>query len=460
MRLKTCKQVVLGCLCGFLAPAFLCRGGEIHTHKAPLYWSVYEYAREMELAGIPYHEMDLSSAQWDAVIDMMSTKFKSHGYDMICTDGFLPQTARDGSVYMTHYGSMPLKRLISKCRVNGMRVGVYDNPLWIKGDLDAKVPGTDYTLRSLTRNSQDQVLYPEVTDRPDFTWVVTDHPGAREYIDGFFKHYHDMGVNFVRMDFMCWYEDGDPGRDYPVTCGYGRERYERGLAYICESASKYGIFTSIVMPELYNDGELERKYCNMTRIVQDTNIGGWHHFSSFNRGRIYDRWPYADNQMDGFTHWSHIGGKGKIILDGDFLRLNKCANDDERRSQVSLQLIAGGPVTIADTPETIGNLDKFYTNEELLALNTDGFIGKPLSDEIDSEGSCIWYGTMSNGDVVMAMFNREEAPRKMSVNLSEIGLSGEYKVRDLWKHADESAVESVFTVTVPRHGCKVVKLTK
>lgn len=259
---------------------------------------------------------------------------------------------------------------------------------------------------------------------------------------------------------MCWYEDGDPGRDYPVTCGYGRERYERGLAYICESASKYGIFTSIVMPELYNDGELERKYCNMTRIVQDTNIGGWHHFSSFNRGKIYDRWPYADNQMDGFTHWSHIGGKGKIILDGDFLRLNKCANDDERRSQVSLQLIAGGPVTIADTPETIGNLDKFYTNEELLALNTDGFIGKPLSDEIDSEGSCIWYGTMSNGDVVMAMFNREEAPRKMSVNLSEIGLYGEYKVRDLWKHADESAVESVFTVTVPRHGCKVVKLTK
>lgn len=89
----------------------------------------------------------------------------------------------------------------------------------------------------------------------------------------------------------------------------------------------------------------------MTRIVQDTNIGGWHHFSSFNRGTIYDRWPYADNQMDGFTHWSHIGGRGKIILDGDFLRLNKCTTDHERRSQVSLQLIAGGPVAIADTPK-------------------------------------------------------------------------------------------------------------
>lgn len=50
--------------------------GDIHKYKAPLYWTIYEYAREMELAGIPYDQMDLSSDQWDAVIDMMATKFK------------------------------------------------------------------------------------------------------------------------------------------------------------------------------------------------------------------------------------------------------------------------------------------------------------------------------------------------------------------------------------------------
>ena len=43
--------------------------GDIHKYKAPLYWTIYEYAREMELAGIPYDQMDLSSDQWDAVID-------------------------------------------------------------------------------------------------------------------------------------------------------------------------------------------------------------------------------------------------------------------------------------------------------------------------------------------------------------------------------------------------------
>ena len=88
---------------------------------------------------------------------------------------------------------MPLKELIRRAKAKGLRVGVYDNPLWIKGNPDSKVPGTDYTLRSLTRNPQDVVMFPDVTDRPDFTWLVTDHPGAREYIDGWFKHYHDMG---------------------------------------------------------------------------------------------------------------------------------------------------------------------------------------------------------------------------------------------------------------------------
>lgn len=134
--------------------------GDIHKYKAPLYWTIYEYAREMELAGIPYDQMDLSSDQWDAVIDMMATKFKPYGYNMICTDGFLPQKARDGGIYMSHYGSMPLKELVRRAKEKGLKVGIYDNPLWIKGNLDSKVPGTNYSLRSLTRNPQDKVLYP------------------------------------------------------------------------------------------------------------------------------------------------------------------------------------------------------------------------------------------------------------------------------------------------------------
>ena len=36
--------------------------------------------------------------------------------------------------------------------------------------------------------------------KDQFGWVVTDHPGAEQYFEGFFKHYSDLGVKFVRMD--------------------------------------------------------------------------------------------------------------------------------------------------------------------------------------------------------------------------------------------------------------------
>ena len=87
-----------------------------HNYKSPLYWTIYEYAREWELAGVPYDQMDLTSDQWDAVIDMMATRFKPYGYDMICTDGFLPQLARDGGIYMSHYGS---QRACKACESKG-----------------------------------------------------------------------------------------------------------------------------------------------------------------------------------------------------------------------------------------------------------------------------------------------------------------------------------------------------
>ena len=38
-------------------------------------------------------------------------------------------------------------------------------------------------------------------------------------IDGFFKHYHDLGVDFIRMDFLSWYKDGfdrNMGRELAV----------------------------------------------------------------------------------------------------------------------------------------------------------------------------------------------------------------------------------------------------
>lgn len=432
--------------------------GEIHTYKAPLYWSVYEYCYEQSQQGVAESDMDISAEEWDRIIDWVASDLKPYGYDMICTDGFIPMLAKDGTGYMTHYGSMALKDLVAKCKAKGLKVGVYDNPLWIHGPRETKIEGTDYDFSSLYYNGSTSVQNPNAEDRW-FHWAVAENPGTREFIDGFFKHYKELGIDYIRMDFLSWYEDGKDRNMGVVGRGYGRESYARALSYIAESAKKYGIFTSLVMPHLYNDAEVEAKYGNMVRIVCDTSGGGWWHCSAQDKGKSYTTWPNCMNMFDGFTYWSHIAGRDKVILDGDFIRLNKFDTDAERETVVSLQLMAGGPVTVADQHNTIGDNLKFYTNSELLELNTDKFVGKPLSDKLNDKNNEVWFGQMSNGDYIVGLFNRDDNSRAYSLNLSTLGIEGEWKMRDLWRHADEGSVSTI-SATVPAHGCKIVRLSK
>jgi hypothetical protein len=401
--------------------------------------------------------MDLTEAQWDEIINWVATDLKPYGYDMVCTDGFIPMLANDASGYMTHYGSMSLADLVAKCKARGLKLGVYDNPLWIHGPLNTKVQGTNYTFGDLVYNGKQAVQNPNAQDMW-FTWVVSEQPGAQEYIDGFFKHYKELGVEFIRMDFLSWYEDGKDRYIGTVGRGYGRESYARALAYIAQAAKKYGVFTSLVMPHLFNDAEVEAKYGNMVRIVADTGDGGWRHTSSHDKGKSYSNWPNCMNQFDGFSYWAHITGRNQVILDGDFLRLNKYDTDAERQTAISLQLMAGGPVAVADQPSTIGTNVSFYTNSELLALRADGFVGKPLNDQLGLN-NVIWYGTMQNGDYIVGLFNRSDQNATVSVDFSQLGASGEWKVRDLWLHADEGAASSL-SASIPAHGCKIVRLSK
>lgn len=430
----------------------------IHTSKAPLYWSVYEYCWEQNKQGVSNGDMDISEAEWDKIIDWIARDLKPYGYDMVCTDGFIPMLARDQSGYMTHYGSMSLKRLVAKCQAKGLKVGVYDNPLWIHGADNTVVAGTDVTFGNLKYTHGDTVIHPGKKDTW-FSWVVASHEGAEAYIDGFFKHFSDIGIHYIRMDFLSWYENGQDRGMGVVGRGYGRGVYELALKYICESAQKYGVFTSLVMPHLFDKASIEKQYGNMVRIVADTGDGGWGHFSDHERGKLYGTWPNSMNMFDGFIHWSPVTGRKCVIPDGDFIRLNTFSTDQEKESVISLQLLAGGPIAVADQYNTVRQNIRFYQNEELLALNKDKFVGKPFSTSVLDDNNQIWYGQMSNGDWIVGLFNRENTTQTRTITFADLGITGNRKVRDLWKHTDEG-VSNQIEVQLPAHACKIVRLTQ
>jgi hypothetical protein len=427
--------------------------GQQNPFKAPLYWSVYEHHIVKEQNGVK--DNYIPESEWQANIDWVEQNLKPYGYNMICIDGWGDDSKFNEYGYRTSHSwhwEHDYAWWSQHLQGRGMTLGMYGNPLWInKGAAAAgvKIKGTDIPLSSLI-NEEENALW--------FTWVQVDWPGAEEYVKGYVQHYADMGIKYFRVDFLSWFEDGYDKNLGRVGANRPREHYETALRWMREAAEANGMFLSLVMPHLKNEAELELQYGNMIRINEDVAEGGWHRFSEAERGIRRNYWSQYYNTFDGFIYWSQVAGRNKMILDGDFIRLNTMANKEEKKTVISLHLMAGGPLTPADQHNTIGNDLWLYQNREMLALNEDGFVGKPLSNDPTKEESQVWTGQMANGDWIIGLFNREDTVKTRSISFSDLGFSGPAQVRDLWAHADLGAMESV-AAQVPPHGCIILRLS-
>lgn len=105
------------------------------------------------------------------------------------------------------------------------------------------------------------------------------------------------------------------------------------------------------------------------------------------------------------------------------------------------------------TPETLAIL----SNPEAIAVDQDpkGMQGHRVWQEGPLE---IWAKPLSDGSKAVALFNREEHPMTISLNLGDIGFSGSAKIRDLWQRKDLGTFSGSFTVGVPKHGSVLLKI--
>lgn len=429
-----------------------------NPYKAPLYWDVYENNFLKEKAGVTNNY--ISEDEFLANINWIDTNMKSSGYNMICIDGW-GDADYNVNGYRTKHSSAWAHDYAwwsAELQKRGMTLGIYNNPLWVNtnaANAGLKVKGTNISLSSLI-NTNENALW--------FTWLQVDRPGAEEYVKGYIQYYADMGVKFLRVDFLSWFESGydrnvgTVGPDRRNSYINGLSYYETALKWMREACDANGMFLSLVMPNLYTDANIEQKYGHMVRVDEDCAEGGWYRFSDSSRGQQRVGWSQFANPFDGYVYWSKIAGRDKMILDGDFIRLNTYANDEERKCVVSMHLMAGGPVSIADQYNTIGSNSWIYKNEEMLALNQDGFVGTPLSNDPTNVLNQVWKGQLSNGDWIVGFFNREGSAQSRSISFqNDLGIFGNAFVRDLWAHTDLGVV-SLLNKSVPAHGCMIFRI--
>jgi hypothetical protein len=435
-------------------------GSSLRSGTGPLYWSTYGY--EVQFNRI------MPEDEWIANVEWVDATFKSYGYKMLCTDGWIDSTqevTRHGYIVKhddswTH-GWAWWARQLSR---NGMELGVYYNPLWVtRSAIDD---------RSVTVVGRPDIRVADIVNPNDpfdgthqLYWVDVTRDGAEEYVKGYVDYFRQMGAAMLRIDFLGWYEIGYDQSEGTVCMAHGHEAYATALRWMHEAAGD--MLLSLVLPNLFNHAQVERTYGDMMRIDNDVAQGGWFSLSE-GRQTWQPIWSQWNSPFMGFTGFSDVSGRGQVALDGDPTIISSFTTDDERRSAISLFIMAGAPIAIADRYDTIGSNASFYQNKEVLALREAGLVGKPiyanghlLDYDPTSRDPERWVGQLPDSSWVVGLFNRSGAqlPVTKSVDFGDVlGLSSATQVRDLWAHQDMGSMTS-WQVTLGRYASSLVKVT-
>ena len=133
---------------------------------------------------------------------------------------------------------------------------------------------------------------------------------------------------------------------------------------------------------------------------------------------------------------------------------------DEQVTLMTLWSIFRSPLMFGgDLPSNDAWTLSLLTNREVLELNQRSKNNR----ELFVRGNIIaWTADASRGQgKYLALFNisDELEPQEITVSLSEIGLNGKCRGRNLWKQEDLGVISGELVLHIPRHGAQLFKLS-
>lgn len=178
-------------------------------------------------------------------------------------------------------------------------------------------------------------------------------------------------------------------------------------------------------------------------------------------GDIRDKWINIDTSADGDTefNWNGImntadqnaalypyAGPGRwndmdMLLVGLYGRKGPSSTkggvgctDTEYQTQMSLWCMMASPLAASNDLRNMNAATKnILLNEEIIAINQD-MLGKQCIPKIKNNIWNVFLKPLQNGDVAVAIVNRNKNTAACTLNFSEIGLTDKYEIRDVWVH--------------------------
>jgi len=290
----------------------------------------------------------------------------------------------------------------------------------------------------------------------------------------------------------------------PMTCGgflgsYQHEEQDAtswanwGIDYIKYDWCSYGdIALNDSLPEL------QKPYLLMREKLDKVNRDIVFSLCQYGMGNVWEwgkdvggnLWRTTGDITDTWQSMSGIGFKQDICSpyagpghwnDPDMLVVGQVGwgpslhptklTPDEQYTHISLWCLLSAPLLIGCD---LSHIDPFtmslLTNDEVLAVNQDP-MGSQAKKVKEGEGYQIWAKPMADGSLAVGIFyTGSDSPvevfnwgngnqkKSCTISWSELGISGNHKVRDLWRQKDLGEFQAEFSVEVPFHGVSLLQV--
>ena len=201
-----------------------------------------------------------------------------------------------------------------------------------------------------------------------------------------------------------------------------------------------------------------------------SGVADWAQWSNAWRtgGDIRDNWNSLKSRLFTQDKWAPYAGAGHWN-DPDMMIVGYVGwgkgprptmlTPDEQYTHVSAWCLMSVPLLLGCD---LTKLDEFtislLSNDEVLAVNQDP-LGKQAT-VISRDGEAgVMAKNLEDGSKAVGLFNPgDSAVQQVTVHWSDLGISGKYIVRDLWRQKDLGIFEGAFTAPVRRHGVVMVSL--
>lgn len=280
---------------------------------------------------------------------------------------------------------------------------------------------------------------------PDMFGVDITRPGAQEYYNSVFQLLASWDLDFVKVD--------DLSRPYRQHLGE-IEAIRRAI----DQSGRAIVLSTSPGPTPLGEAAHVSSHANMWRLTDD----------------FWDDWKLLKHAFDTCNNWSPYRGPGHWP-DPDMLPLGAVRvgpkmnrnwtrfTRDEQRTLMTLWCISRAPLMFGGhLPWNDEFTESLLTNDEVLAVDQHSEGNRQLFRTNDLVA---WTALVpDSNDRYLALFNTTDATtnsniKTITVELSQLGLSGNVKIRDLWGRENLGNFSGVFSRPVNAHGAELFRVS-